>query len=326
MNDRSSQNEKISVVIPCFNNRRFIKKAIESAIYQTVELHELIICDDHSEDGSWDFLQSLRAELEPHAERVELIRQPENQGISRNINTGLKEAVGDWISILAGDDLFGPRKLEHERNAALQGEKKVAYSGVSVVDEEGREVERWRLPEPPPEGNVFVQTILRTFFQNQRGLYRNPLIHRSVYEQIGYLDESLEMYEDWDFKIRMAKHYEIVYSGICAVKYRFLDEGMHTTPARKKFHNKKRVIRKNAGYLSDLPSPARTRLTSMLDHIELRTKLKAELEEGKYFSAFSTMILSIFRYPGHPDFIRHMVRPWIPAFALTLWRKMAGKR
>ncbi len=94
----------VSVIIPTYNNGRFLPEAIESVFAQTVQPVEIIVVDDGSTD---DTLERLR----PYATRISYLYQA-NQGVSAARNLGLREASGDFIAFLDSDDVWHPRKLE----------------------------------------------------------------------------------------------------------------------------------------------------------------------------------------------------------------------
>jgi len=94
-----------SVIIPTYNRREFLKKAVDSVLSQTFKNFELIIVDD----GSTDDTQSL---LDWYQEsRIKYIYQ-KNHGVAHARNRGLEKTRGEWVAFLDSDDWWLPRKLE----------------------------------------------------------------------------------------------------------------------------------------------------------------------------------------------------------------------
>jgi glycosyltransferase involved in cell wall biosynthesis len=112
---------RFSIVVTCFNQRSFIREAIESALIQGAD--EVIVVDDGSTDGSAEILQEYR-------DRVSLCPVAKNGGAPRARNHGGLIATGDYILFLDGDDILVPwaltvykRVLERHRAVLVLGEK-----------------------------------------------------------------------------------------------------------------------------------------------------------------------------------------------------------
>ncbi|SNS67406.1 Glycosyltransferase involved in cell wall bisynthesis [Geodermatophilus saharensis] len=101
---------RVSVVIPTYNSATFLVEALESVLAQTCPVHEVIVVDDGSTDGTG-------AALRPYADRVVLLRQ-DNSGVSAARNNGLARATGDWVAFLDADDIWLPDKIERQLQCA----------------------------------------------------------------------------------------------------------------------------------------------------------------------------------------------------------------
>lgn len=113
--------ETVSVLIPCYNNERFVGNAIESALEQTWPCCEVIVVDDGSTDNSL----SVAKEYEP--EGVQVIHQP-NRGPSSARNRALKAATGEYIQYLDADDFLDPEKIKAQVQALRElGPRTVAF-------------------------------------------------------------------------------------------------------------------------------------------------------------------------------------------------------
>ena len=85
----SDYNPLISIIMPTYNRKNIIQKAITSVLNQTYTNFELIIIDDGSDDGTYDLLKSLKDE------RIRILRHEKNEGPSYTRNIGLKNAKGE---------------------------------------------------------------------------------------------------------------------------------------------------------------------------------------------------------------------------------------
>ena len=94
----------ISVIIPAYNNGKFICRSIDSVLAQTCPADEIIIVDDGSTDNTAEVVQS-------YGSKVKFIQQ-DNAGASAARNTGIEAAQGEWIALLDADDEWLPDKLK----------------------------------------------------------------------------------------------------------------------------------------------------------------------------------------------------------------------
>lgn len=110
---------KISVIIPMYNRKHYIADAINSVLNQTFQDFEIIVRDDGSTDGSFDFVRQRYAE-EISSDKIKLRRNEKNIGEFPTDNRLLREAMGKYIMVLHSDDLYLPHALEHMYGIAEQ--------------------------------------------------------------------------------------------------------------------------------------------------------------------------------------------------------------
>jgi glycosyltransferase involved in cell wall biosynthesis len=122
----------ISVIVPTWNNGRFIRSALESLLKQTYpgELTEIIVIDDGSTDNTREILNEYR-------EKIIYIYQ-ENRGIAGARNRGMSVAKGEIITFLDADDLWRGDRLKKVADAFIENEYiGMVYHPVSIVDRTG---------------------------------------------------------------------------------------------------------------------------------------------------------------------------------------------
>lgn len=112
---------KASVLMPAYNDARYIRDAVDSILSQTVTDFELVIVNDGSTDETLDILQSYTDK------RIKIINHPHNLGRACARNTALKSAQGEYAFWMDADDISLPRRLE--RQIAFMD----AHPEVSVV-------------------------------------------------------------------------------------------------------------------------------------------------------------------------------------------------
>lgn len=124
----------VSIVMPAYNAERTIEEAIKSIIDQTYKNWELIIIDDCSTDRTLEKIQ-LVADKD---ERIRVLVNPENRGVSYSRNRGVLDGTGDWTAFLDSDDLWRCDKLE--KQLTLMQEEKDAvlcYTASAFMDNDG---------------------------------------------------------------------------------------------------------------------------------------------------------------------------------------------
>jgi len=123
---------KVSAVIPAFNRRDYLPRAIDSALAQTVPVDEIIVVDDGSTDGSAELVRSR------YGSRVRVVRQA-NSGVAGARQRGIQEARGDWIAFLDSDDEWLAKRNGELLNAAERVPADVAwiFGALQVVTDNG---------------------------------------------------------------------------------------------------------------------------------------------------------------------------------------------
>ncbi|MFW6358472.1 MAG: glycosyltransferase family 2 protein [Chroococcales cyanobacterium] len=126
---------KFSIIITTYNRLPLLKRAIESALNQTIPC-EVIVVDDGSTDGTQDYVNRL-------GNRVIYFRNLVNKGHSATVNTGVEIAQGDWIKLLDDDDYLAPNCLEEMAKAiAIHPEAVICSCQAIQVNKHGIEVTR----------------------------------------------------------------------------------------------------------------------------------------------------------------------------------------
>lgn len=124
---------KVSVIIPNFNNGRYIKESIKSVQEQTLKDIEIIIIDDCSTDDSWNILQQIATS----DSRVKLLQNQENSGAGLSRNAGLDIATGEFIKFLDSDDTIDPDVLETMYHTAQETGKTIVCGYMQHVNADG---------------------------------------------------------------------------------------------------------------------------------------------------------------------------------------------
>ncbi len=191
----------VAAVIPHWNRRDLLDKLLENLARQTRRFDEIVVADNGSSDGSPELAEAAGARV---------IRLGSNLGFAAAVNRGIAATRADWIAILNNDVTLDPRWLETLLNSAdRQGAwfacgKVLRASDPAIIDATFDEISRgacaWRCGSGGPDAPVWNEPRTISMAPMTAALFR-----KSLFDQIGPLDESFESYlEDVDFGLRCA--------------------------------------------------------------------------------------------------------------------------
>jgi glycosyltransferase involved in cell wall biosynthesis len=197
----------VSVVMTCHNEQDTIEQAVRSVAAQTAfaRVVEIILVNDGSQDGSQLVLERLAGEIE----KLRIIETP-GVGLGAARNRGLREATGEFVAILDGDDFWTPEKLarqlpafRHRRQIGLVYGDFFHFSHDDATDARLVTVRRFD-PENPHH--------LRDYFVHDGPIVPSTVVVRqSVFDDVGFFDESLQIGEDTEFQLRVAEKWRFCY-------------------------------------------------------------------------------------------------------------------
>jgi glycosyltransferase involved in cell wall biosynthesis len=156
----------VTFFVIAYNQSRFVREAVESALAQTYSPLEILLSDDCSQDDTFDIIQEMTKQYAgPHT--VILNRNERNLGLSEHLNRIIELASGELIVAADGDDVSSPQRtarcvdvwLKHDRPAALA-------SSVSCIDAAGnpsktKDGHRWFAQFVAAENEHRVDSLLR---------------------------------------------------------------------------------------------------------------------------------------------------------------------
>lgn len=206
--DRWGRDEPlVSVVIPVYNREALVARAIDSVLGQTFEDFEVLVVDDASTDGTPGVVRQY------DDERVRYLRQKTNRGVSAARNRALREARGAFIAFLDSDDTWMPEKLELQvrRFQELPEDVGLLYTGVETVEGDGG----GRIDRPAYRGDVYRELLTVNRIYTTSGV----MIRAEAAETVGYFDEKAPANEDWDYWVRVARHFKVDYVEDVLMRY-----------------------------------------------------------------------------------------------------------
>ena len=188
---------KISVIIPTYNRKHTLQRAIDSVLAQTFKPYEIIIVDDGSKDGTKEWLLQ-------NYPSVQYIHQP-NNGVSSARNKGIQISQGSWIALLDSDDEWMPEKLEYQ-SRFLEVNRDSSFCHTNEIwIRNGVRVNQMK-KHKKYGGDIFKHCL-----DICRISPSSSIINKDVFEEVGAFDESLTVCEDYDLWLRVTAKFNILF-------------------------------------------------------------------------------------------------------------------
>ena len=159
---------RISIIMAAYNAEKTIEQAIYSVLCQTYPDFELLVVNDCSTDKT----AALVAAIAEKDDRVRLISNEKNGGVSYTRKHGLEEARGEWIAILDSDDAWASEKLEKQIELQKKTNAELLFTGSAFMDADGKPI-NWYLSAPAEV--TYRQLLKQNVLSNSSALVRKKL-------------------------------------------------------------------------------------------------------------------------------------------------------
>jgi glycosyltransferase involved in cell wall biosynthesis len=187
---------KISVILPTYNGSKWIEKSVRGVLAQSFSDLELLIIDDGSTDSTKSIIQKISKE----DGRIVYIKNENNSGIQKSLNRGLKESNGAYVARIDDDDEWTDKDKLRSQLDFLEGnlDHVLVGTGVVVVDESGKELMRYLLPETDKE--IRPRILGKNCFVHSSAMFR-----KSTAMKFGGYGEGREVLhvEDYDLWLKL---------------------------------------------------------------------------------------------------------------------------
>ncbi|MCS6775344.1 MAG: glycosyltransferase [Chloroherpetonaceae bacterium] len=286
----------VSVIIPCYNQARFLPDAIESALGQTWPAVQVIVVDDGSTDATAEVCRQ-------YADRILTLRQ-ENAGLSAARNAGIAASDGEFLQFLDADDRIRPDKLMEQLQAfEAHPAVGVVYSEGVYIDAEGRVT--GPVPVNHPSGRVFHELL--TLWGT---VAHAPLVRRECLDRVGGFDPGLRSFEDYDLWLRIALHYPFLALDRVHFEYRVWGNTMSRN-GPVMLHSAREILRRYGYVHPGCRECARARRAGLrrwksLVSFMMMQQARQYLAQGDRVRAWQNVLFVLRNNPGH---IRHLLRP-----------------
>lgn len=205
-----SRPTEISIILPTYNRANLLKRAVKSVLTQTYQNFELIIVDDGSTDDTFEAVDQF------HDARIRYIRCDQNRGAAGARNQGIQKAKYSYIAFQDSDDVWKPEKLAKQIEMLKQAPDDTGivycefyYHGINHT--EGICPDREILLEQK-QGHIFPELLTG----NMIGM-PTVLVKKECFLQAGVFHEGLVCLEDYEWILRIARQYRILFVPECLV-------------------------------------------------------------------------------------------------------------
>ncbi len=190
---------RITVVTPSYNQGEYIEQTIESVLSQEYPDLEYIVMDGGSTDGTLDVLGRYDGRVQWRSEK--------DRGQSHAINKGFRMASGEVLAFLNSDDVYEPGALR-KVGAFFASHPEAAWvtGKCRNIDQEGREIRR----AVKLYKNLWLKSRSYAALQVLDYVSQPATFwHRRVIEKVGLFDEDLRYAMDYDYSLRVGRHFRL---------------------------------------------------------------------------------------------------------------------
>ena len=188
----------VSVVIPTYNRKEKLIRAIKSVNDQSYKNIEIIIIDDTSDFNVESFLNNNLVTTENN---IKVFRNTSNLGPSLSRNMGVKKSTGEFIAFLDSDDFFLPDKIAKQIKAINDQNADFCYCGWRWIDEKTNNI----LQNRKVSSNGLINGKSRYYFN----IIQDLLVHKKCFDTIEFLD--VRTFENYDFNLKLFSKYKPAY-------------------------------------------------------------------------------------------------------------------
>lgn len=191
------ENACVSIITAAYNAEKTIETCINSVLAQSYPNWEMLIINDCSSDNTAQIVQDFIA----RDNRIRLIENEINSGVSFSRKVGLENARGEWIAVLDSDDAWASDKLEKQLSLASNTGAELVFTGSAFMDDDGNKLD-WQLYAPAKL--KYRQLLKQNLVSNS-----SVLVKKELYQKHYAVGDN--MHEDFAIWLGITKEGKIAY-------------------------------------------------------------------------------------------------------------------
>lgn len=231
--------QKISIVLPCYNAASTLNETLESINRQLLEEFELVIINDGSKDSTLQIIKSFPFR---NGIKVNLISR-ENKGFLKSLAEGINVCEGDLIARIDSDDIWEKNHLSLIVPYFKDEKLVLVGSNATIINSKGEVLGKTSLPCTDKE-------IRRRFLNDNVFVHSSVVFRKEAYlKTTGYLcgnDEKAMHIADYNLWVELSAFGKVCNINECTLKYRYLDNSMSRTVNRKNNYEARLSVQKKA--------------------------------------------------------------------------------
>ena len=229
---RIGKSGKVSLLIRVYNGERYLMQSIESALAQTYGNIEVIAVNDGSTDGSAKI-------LERYSDRIRIVNT-EHAGRAAAYNTGIAHMTGKWLAVLDSDDIMYPDAVERLVGAAegLDSSsitKTIPFFDLQMLGSDGKP--NGKTVSYYMDNSMDAMEQGASIFSMSFGQMCVSILHRSILEDVGGFDDSLDRGEDQEFCMRLTINHGYRFHHVPGIIYGYRQHDGQGRPSPRERHN-----------------------------------------------------------------------------------------
>lgn len=193
----------VSAIITTHNRKNDLKIAVESVLKQTYKNIELIVVDDASDDGTWEYGNVL---IEKNIKYI-YIDKCISRGGNYARNVGIKNSTGTYIAFLDDDDEWFPEKIEKQMWCVYKNDGYgLVYTGFTAVYDNPI-FNYHKLPNKIIEGDLLEKKLYISPYFNTSVI----LVKKEVIDLVGGFDENVQYWQEYELMLRLIQHTKVTF-------------------------------------------------------------------------------------------------------------------